>query len=423
MQTQTKHTVVDTLTKYFQNASSDDMGKEFGDVVNTANKGIAEFDLFFQAKPYRKKFGATSTDRDRYNAFMSALVTFAKTTGKLDKCVSNADLFSVKLATFLQSDDVFAVLKDDFNKSYKTMAPKLAKLLKPSAGLNVPGSDALFLHNFAVMLESSDDLYFYVSSTIPSTDLEDVALQYVLRDHCLMVLNTSPDDVDTSFSSFWISDKKIVNDRMAQLSPAQYMAMLYSFRCDLNILHFVSFDTLKRDMVAKSYDKLRSHVKLLNAKGCTLYAYKAVYKYSDGYNEFDENQIGNSVSGFYQSYEDYSSDAMGSFVFNGTLGNVCVETYWLMTSEYVNVLRTKTMDEPVDMDDDPADPSNDQPDEQASEQVDADVKKVADGSEQVQSALPDAPEPHTFFDWTPITIEEFVCGLNDEGTLGRTYLH
>ena len=194
--------------------------------------------------------------------------------------------------------------------------------------------------------------------------------------------------------------------------------MLYSASYDLNVLHFVSFDTLKRDMVAKSYDKLRSHVKLLDAKGHNLYAYKAIYKYSDGYNEFDENQIGNSISGFNQSYSDYTSNAMGSFVFNGSLGNVLVETYWLMTSEYVDVLRNKTLAEEQsdESDDDPAEPTD------LAEPIDTDTKPaVTEQSTGVEH--PNAPEPHTFFDWTPITIDEFVGGLDDAGTLGRTYLH
>lgn len=414
--------VVDELTTHFQNASKDDLGKEFGDVLNTANKGIPNFDLFFQAKPYRKKFGADTTDRDRYNSLMTALSTFAKDSKKFDKLLSNTESFFTKLTAFLQSDAVFSVMKDDFSKSYKTMSPKLAKLLKPSTGLNIVGANELYLHNFANVLESAHSLYLYTSSDIPPTDLEGVALQYILVDHKLMVLNTNMDDTQ-QFTSLWISDKSIDNDKLSLIGFAQYMDMLCHAPYEFNMLHFVSFDTLKRDMVAKSYDKLRSHVKLLNAKGRDLYAYKAIYKYSDGYNEFNENQICNSISGFYQSYEDYTSDAMGSFVFNGSLGNVCVETYWLMTSTYVNVLKTKIVQEQDDMDDDMADGQvDDQVDE--NERVDDQTNETVDTTEKVpHTVLPDAPDPHTFFDWTPITIDEFVHGLNDKGTLGRTYLH
>ena len=404
--------VVDELVTHFQNASKDDCGKEFSDVLNTANKGIPNFDLFFQGKPYRKKFGADTTDRDRYNALAMALSTFAKDSEKLNKLLSNTESFFAKLTTFLQSDAVFSVMKDDFNKSYKTMAPKLAKLMKPSAGLNIAGSKEIFLHNFASVIQSENNAYLYTSSCIAPADLEGIALQYILVDHKLLVLNTSPDDTTQQFTSLWISNKSINNDLLSQVDSVQYTNMLYSASYDLNVLHFVSFDTLKRDMVAKSYDKLRSHVKLLDAKGHNLYAYKAIYKYSDGYNEFDENQIGNSISGFNQSYSDYTSNAMGSLVFNGSLGNVLVETYWLMTSEYVDVLRNKTLaeEQSVESDDDPAEPT------------DPDTKPaVTEQSTDVEH--PNAPEPHTFFDWTPITIDEFISGLDNAGTLGRTYLH
>jgi len=103
---------------------------------------------------------------------------------------------------------------------------------------------------------------------------------------------------------------------------------------------------------------------------------------------------------------------MGSLVFNGSLGNVLVETYWLMTSEYVDVLRNKTLaeEQSVESDDDPAEPT------------DPDTKPaVTEQSTDVEH--PNAPEPHTFFDWTPITIDEFISGLDNAGTLGRTYLH
>ena len=171
---QTSH-MVDELATHFQNASKDDFGKEFSDVLNTANKGIPNFDLFFQGKPYRKKFGADTTDRDRYNALMMALSTFVKDSEKLNKLLRNTESFFAKLTTFLQSDAVFSVMKDDFNKSYKTMAPKLAKLLKPSAGLNIAGSKEIFLHNFASAIQSENNVYLYTSSCIAPADLEGIA--------------------------------------------------------------------------------------------------------------------------------------------------------------------------------------------------------------------------------------------------------
>lgn len=373
-------TSVSDLVNAYSQSCVEPLKKTLGKKLTTVNKDIKNFQAFLVKKQYRK-IDPEADDRGRYNAMMVAICNALRTNDELTSMLSDVDGFFTTLSTLFCSDDVHDLFSGDFSKgSFKALATKLNRFFNPKK--EEDSLDAVedlesyikpYAPNFGGLVSSSTDLHFYSTGSNgeevkdDDSSQEAKALTLMKKGVGLMSLVSASDE---SSLALWVTDCE--SDAFdTTLTHEQFMVELTSQTFDLNPVHFVGLDTVKRDFMAKNYDLFRSHCTVL-AQKCDLNFHSATYKFANDFNEVTEDRITNSVNGFPQKFVDLSRNAFCVFNFDGDVGDVKVNAYWLFT---------KKVGEVVPRDD------------------------------------------YDSFEWSDLTLDEFVEKMQSAGTIGTSYLH
>jgi hypothetical protein len=397
---------VTQLQNSFTNSSFPNAAKALSKLINNGQKGIGD-----ALRPcFKKNKGKSKADpggelRGRYNMLAKELLAYVEADTTMDPFLRNKEQFVAGLGTFLSSDSTYELVKVDFGSgSYKKVASQLSKLIKVEEGTYEYAAIASFANHIKpYALDFSDQVTaapvkLYVSA-LPFADTEVEALKLKKSGIDVMVIHTDPDEED--FSSLWVLSTATEHEAFKELRPEEFMATLDARVYALHAVHFVVFDTLKRDFNANKFNVFTLHADVVDAT-TPLRFYKGTYTTSEDYNGHDETQLGNTVLGFPQRFE-YAkayknaanktvyNDVLATFVFDGAVGSVAVTSYWMTTQpiEEVVVPRDEMGELPADL----------------KEEVDGDGNRVLEN-----------------FSWTSITLPEFVTALQDKGQVGRAVL-
>jgi len=371
------------LIDFYSAGSVNDLNKSLGKLFNGASKGVKDIQAYFAAKQFKKKFneGNPCTDKDRYNALMEALITFVANDTSNDAYFTNKDKYFEDLLTLFKSDDVFELFEDDFNKSFKGLVVRLNRFFNPKDREKdtVEELDNLSQHvrsynpQFSENLKTADDVYFYqytTESTDPYGDSEVMGIR--LLKEGLSVLGLVLDSSTSMCNAMWILSGELgdefTNDGFTKVDYECFMKHIDSETYELNRIHFVSLDTLKRDFMSSSFDTFASHAEMMSGQ---LNFYAGNYKFASDFNSVTGERLSNSVNGFPQSFADFAKNTFAVFLFNGSAGDVQIQSYWLMKGSLKDVM---------------------------SDREDS-------------------------FEWTTLSLEEFSSKMQDKGSIGTSMLH
>jgi len=288
---------------------------------------IPGFDLFFNKKQYRKnnpdKPNGTS---DRYQAMLLSVIDYIRQQTDLDKYLNNKDGFLTELTNLLDWDDD---IEEVFLKSFNKVVPVWNNLIKTyeSAHIKYFGMD------FADLLENASvTIYRFIN--VPYDQLENQALEIFATDNNVLSLYhvdpNKPDDV----ISFWITDQDLAEDNFAsKKNKLEFLSEISHYKFQLNPVHKMPLDTLKRNFMANDTDAFLLNTKVM-AQSHNVKCYKGVYtEAGNDFNEMSEMVLSNAVQGFMKNYESMVKNTVGVILFNGTVGNVQVETYWYVLDD------------------------------------------------------------------------------------------
>lgn len=367
---------VQDLNDAFSQSCVKDLNKEIGKLLGTADKKVKNFNAFLQKKQY-KKIDPEADDRARYTAMMEAIVNFASTDGSLDSMLRDKDAYFRGVTALLISNGAFDIFSENFNKgSFKALSAQLNRFFNPKKDEDtLEDVETLndyvkpYAKNFSDLLHNANGLHLYCNLTLSSDKIEQSAMDLILAGVSVFSICTTDDNC----KSLWVTDTEIDGKSGGFISTNadDFMTNIDNETFELNPIHCVGLDTVKRDFKNGKYDLFVSHSTVLS-KSTNLRCYRADYKRSSDFNDISEERMWNAVNGIAQSYEPLKKKVFASFVFNGEVGNVSVVTYWLTTDSISKVME-------------------------------ADDVEV--------------------FDWNEITIHELVDHMKETGTLGQASVH
>jgi hypothetical protein len=333
-------TTVQDLTKAFSQSCGSTLNKGIGKVFVTADKKIKNFDSFLNKKQFRK-IDSEANDRGRYNAMMEAIVEFARVDESLIKMLLDTNSYFNDLKELLISDEVYDMVSENYLKgSFKMLGPQLNKLFNPKNDEepyelldNLKYYVKPYAINFSELLHDGEkERYMYRNSTLAFCKLESYAMDLLLSGVEVLSIYTGED----TCVSLWVTDTELdVSKGGFELIDADgYMNCLDSSSFELNTVHNIGLDTIKSDFVNERFNMFVSHAAVLS-KLTKFRCYKTTYKWNSDFDDITEERITNAIGGIGRRYEDYKKKIFASFVFNGTIGDVNMETFWLMMGEVV----------------------------------------------------------------------------------------
>jgi len=402
-------TTVQDLTKAFSQSCVGALNKGIGKVLVTSDKKIKNFASFLNKKQFRK-IDPEADDRGRYNAMMEAIIEFVRVDESLIEMLLDATSYFNDLKELFVSDEVYDMLSENYLKgSFKMLSPQLNKLFNPKKD-DEPSEllDNLkyyvkpYAINFSELLHDASTLHVYRNSALTFDKLECTAMDLILAGVEVLSIYTGED----TCVSLWITDTELdgAHGGFESIDADGYMSSLNSAEFELNTVHNIGLDTIKSDFVGERFDMFVSHAAVLS-KSSKLRCYRTTYKWNSDFDDITEERMNNAIGGIGRRYEDFKKKIFASFTFNGTVGDVNMETFWLMMGDvikdddatYRKAARKKLNVENGKKDDEDND----------------DVMK--------SDVLP--PDEANVFKWIDITTQEFVDHMKDKGTLGRILIH
>ena len=402
-------TTVQDLTNAFSKSCADNLNKAIGKLLGTADKKVKNFAAFLQKKQYRK-IDPEADDRGRFNAMMTAIAEFVSADEGLFDMLRDKESYFNELKVLFVSDEAYDLFSENYLKgSFKALGPQLNKLFNPKK--DEDPSEMLdnlkyyvkpYAINFSELLHDASTLHMYKNSALAFDNLESTAMDLVLAGIEVLSIYTGEDEC----TSLWVTDTEIdgVSGGFDSVDAEGFMNTLNSSTFEFNTVHNVGLDTIKSDFVNGRHEMFMSHAAVL-AKSTQLRCYRTTYKWNSDFDDITEGKITNAIGGIGRRYEDYKKKIFASFTFNGSVGDVKLETFWLMMGE-------------VGKDDIATDEKKKRKAEkaengEADDEDDDDVMK--------SNVLSD--EDSNVFNWSDITTQEFVDGIKSEGTLGRVLIH
>ena len=292
---------------------------------------IPGFDLFFNKKQYRRNNpDKPNGTRDRYQAMLLSVIDYIRQQTDLDKYLNNKDGFLTKLTKLLDWDnDTGGDIEEVFLKSFNKVVPVWNNLIKTfeSAHIKYFGMD------FADLLENAN-VAIYRFINVPIDQLENQALEIFATDNDVLSLyRACPSKLD-DVVSFWITSQDLAEDNFAsKITKIEFLSELSHYKFQLNPIHTMALDTLKRNFMANDTDAFLLNTKPM-AQSHNLRCYKGVYtEAGNDFNEMSEMVLSNAVQGFMKNYESMVKNTVAVIHFNGKVGDVQVETYWYVLNE------------------------------------------------------------------------------------------
>jgi hypothetical protein len=375
------------LVSSFSSSCEPKFNKDVGKWFGTANKKIKDFQTFFVKKKYRKSH-PDATDRSRYDDMMSTLVATLSEVDEFQKYLVLPSEYFAGLSLAFCSDDGFEQFQANFKKgSYKALAQQLNRVFNPK---NKNPSDVLdsvtelksfikpFAEEFDAQLRTFTDthkFYTYTTTTSdPNVDLHQLAVRMYNDGVRMFGVMQEPDDSASdkvTCTSFFVTDSVLGQDGFSEVTVDDFLTSVCKEKYVLNPLHYTNMDTLKRDFMSKNKEMFNVHADVFGST-TKLYYYTAHYNHADDYNRLNDDTISNGMGGLVQAFSDYSKKTLAVFVFNGEIGNVSVDSYWLTTQS----------------------------------------------SDEMMSEF-----DHSAFTWKDSTFVEFTDNMATDGTLGTVVLH
>ncbi len=401
---------VDEVFNEFTSPSDEVMYKLLVEQFKGSDKAIKGFGEFLQAKAYKKRY-PDATDEQRYSDMIRSCLKHINESGSLDNYLVNKQLFFDALGTFLQGEDVYATVSESFLKgSFKAVGEKIGRILKPKDD-DDPYSGfseveryvkqyslnfiSLFTNTFS---KNGCNLYSIDFDITGLENPEDLVKQFVL-DMCAndylffgTVKGITEDSklntvmtimiATTSEVQKYSQNKILMSDFIVKLESNEYEPIY--------IDNFVSMGAIKKLFTVKNKDTFQEMMDLLTnvKKRHGIYFYMADYIDMSGFNGLIEDNIPNILKGLVASTEDYASGlakdhphskgkvhphgVLISFQLNGTVGNLQIKSWWASI-------------------------------------------------EPIEDCVPDFDREA--FNWTSVSIEEYVKNMKVRGELATEYVH
>lgn len=303
------------LISAFNDSSIPKFKKELGKTLMNIKSEIKNFDKFFSKKQYRKVV-PDATDESRYRDMIDCIFDTVKEKDQLYKYLIDTSYYD-DVSNFIKEKYTF--FEDDFKKSYKSLGTKFNRLFNPKKEE-----------------DSFTELYDF-DNKIKKYSLDfNVKDYYLYYDTCQDYEKTAMENypifslVSENGESLWVSEKEI---DMKSITEEEFFELLHSKEFEMNPLHFVCLDTLKRDLMKPDFDKFKNHLKIMPMR-----FYCCDYLRNDDFNQIDEGKINNAMNGFAKSIEDYAKYSFAKLDFNGKIGDVSMKIYWCSTKDIKEIM-------------------------------------------------------------------------------------
>lgn len=293
---------INSLVNDYESSSVPVFRKELGKVIQVVNKEIKKFDAYFSKKQYRK-INPDADDKTRFNDMLDKVFETIKTKDNLNKYLKSVEYYD-KLCNVLKNS--YETFSDDFKKSYKFLSIKINRVLNPKKETdNIDKVDELdiYIKNYSTNFNVSN-YYLYHSYG----DSEKVYELYPI----FSLVNGN--------DTLWVSDKEL---EMEKICVGEFHKYIDEKDFELNPIHYVNLDTLKRNLMKQDFYKFKKHLMVMPMK-----FYQTTYKRSSDFNMIDEEKINNSMNGFVKSMEDYANYCFAKFDFEGNVGDIQVKINW-----------------------------------------------------------------------------------------------
>ena len=415
------------------------------------------YDKFTQKKQYNK-FHRTAhtekndgtdyvvpTDRDRYNALMKAIVEDIQKTGSCEKYLQYPDVYFNKMYDIFCSDETFSVMEGEFKKGAKGILLQLGKVFNIEKSDTLDGIDELMIMvkqfqidsdktaGFDTILKASaNDIYMYArtdESKDPSNETDEERMEFInslafpIFDNGINTLCFYEDKTNEKFTSFWLTDNKL-GDEFHKVTCDEILSALTRSSFSTGNLYYTNLVSIKRNYMKKNFDMIRHNAYMLKTASATykerndvftidsdnptdLHFYHGTYKMCDGMNEIPEGNISNAIMGFPQSFGELSDYAFASFLFNGEVGNIKIDSYWIFSQSREALMATIKKEKTVEKEDGD---DNDKDDDN-------------DNATQMKARYILSEDDNNAFDWTELSIDEFIERVQQRGTMGTSCLH
>lgn len=362
------------------------------------------------------------TEMDRYTDLMNTIVETLKDSSVCDKYLSNQSEYFNEMKTVFCSDDGYDLFEKDFlSGSFKGIGQQLARIFNCDKADTIEGIDGLSQYvkqyevdsettpGFDTTLRSEKGLYMYMridTSKDPSSETDEEregfinSLAFPIFDSGINTLCFYENKTSGTFTSYWITNHEL-GEHYQKVTCEDVLLALTKSSYTIGNVHFTDLATVKRNYMAKNFDTLRHNSYILKTVKATykekdskfkiipsdIHFYSGAYKSSSDMNGISEMNISNAVMGFPQSFGDLSNDTFAVFTFEGEIGNISVNSYWMMTQPKEALLtKLKNVKEP-------------------------------------QEGFVLSQDDEDAFEWNEIGIDEFSEKIQIKGSVGTSCLH
>lgn len=298
---------------------------------------------FMNTKEYKTKV-PTSTNNSRFNDLVTELITLVKENGLLNQFINNNQFYET-LLIFMKNQ--YDNLSDTFLKgSYSKMIDTFNRIINPKKNDEDDEDDPLdelkvYIKNYSPEIInhiSNFKLYFREISD-DTDDYNDIYVKIMID---FYEKGISVFGIYSNKKSLWcfIDDNQIDKSQFTNISVDKFMECLQKDTYIMNSVHYTTLDTIKRDYIAKSFDLIKIHIKMIPS----LKFYEGLYKNNDDMNELNELQLRNTIQGFPNGFDDdVSKNCMVIFKFNGYIGNLDLVSYWITKKPIENILNNNDL--------------------------------------------------------------------------------
>jgi hypothetical protein len=301
---------------------------------------------FMNAKKYKSK-NPNATDEYRFNDLVINLVNKIKETNQLTPFIKNG--FYDELILFLNMQ--YYNLEDTFIKgAYPKMIDVLNRIFNPK---NIKDDDDDNEDNENIF----ENLQKYIKTYSPF--IENVLTNFKLY-HSQHEINKEVDefycDEIVNFyknnyvvfnlykneHALWCfqndskNDINLIENKLIPLSTSDFIQYIENDTYNMNLTHYTTLETIKRDYISKSFENLKTHLQMIP----NLYFYKGEYNNNSDFENLNDLQIRNTIQGFPNGFDDeITKKCLAIFCFNGEK-NVELVSYWL-TTQPIDILLNK----------------------------------------------------------------------------------